>query len=531
MKTLLRHPLTVPLVAALLAAAAQIATLGHGLVWDDPLVIRHLLDAAGAGGLGGVLRAEYLVSEPTGYWRPVVLLSLWADQLLGGGAPRLFHLTNLLLHAGVAALGALVLRRFLRAPFAGLAAALLFAVHPVHVESTAFVSGRTDLWAALFCLGATLAWLRARDGSARAPLLFGLLWLGGLLSKEVAFLLPLPLLAADRALARETPGPDWRTRNLGWLIAAAAALGLALGLRLGYAGIGFGDPDAAVGCRLGETLGERLGRLPLVLAWYLKTLVLPFPQSAFWSLDTLRPGTWLVWSAAPLAVAALAGWRRPTTIFALAWILAFTAPVLGVAPVQGAPVAERFLLLPSLGWCLLLADWLSRTQGRWTARLDRALLIFLVACFTLLTVQRVPVWRDDPTLFADMVRHAPDEHLPRYNLAVSLQNNGDPEGARTAYSRAVELEPEHAPSWLGLGLARGTLGDLAGADLALRRAVTLDPAWPEARYNLGVVLLYAGEPQAAAETLREALSLRPDYAAARTALAEATARLRNGGGQ
>jgi tetratricopeptide (TPR) repeat protein len=525
MQPLLRHPLTAPLAAALLAAAAQLASLGHGLVWDDPLVIRHLLDAADAGGLGGVLRAEYLVAEPTGYWRPIVLLSLWTDQLLGGGAPWVFHLTNLLLHAGVAALGAVVCRRFLADSLAVLLAALLFAVHPTHVESTAFVSGRTDLWAALFCLAATLAWLRARDGVPRARLLFGLLWMGGLLSKEVAFLLPAPLLAADLALARaDGDARAWRRRNLAWLTTAAAALALALGLRLGLAGLGFGAPDTAAGCRLGVTLGERLGRLPLVLAWYLKTLAFPLPLSAFWGLAALRPGPWLAWAAGAPLIVLLAGARRPAVVFGVVWLLAFLAPVLGVVPVAGAPVAERFLLLPSLGWCLLLGAWLGRSAGTRWGLPHRLLFAALVCLFAAATVRHAPVWRDEPALYADMAARSPTEHLPRYDLGISLQRRGDFAGAQAAFAAAVELEPAHAPSWQGLGIARGRLDDLAGAEAALRRAVAADPRLAEARYNLGAVLLHRGDLGAAGEAFCAALALRPDYDQARASLVETLVR-------
>jgi len=156
----------------LLAAAVYAGTVRHELLWDDPLLTSLVEERARHDGLSGLLASDFRIRrhEAMGYYRPVVLLSLWADGRLAARLPVAHHLQNILLHALASALAYAFLALALGSTRGALAGAALFAVHPVHTESVAFVSGRTDVLCAVFLLLAALLWarVRSRAGTPRA---------------------------------------------------------------------------------------------------------------------------------------------------------------------------------------------------------------------------------------------------------------------------------------------------------------------------------------------------------------------------
>ncbi|MBK7703761.1 MAG: tetratricopeptide repeat protein [bacterium] len=128
------------------------------------------------------------------------------------------------------------------------------------------------------------------------------------------------------------------------------------------------------------------------------------------------------------------------------------------------------------------------------------------------TVARVPVWKDDATLFTDMARRSPEEDIVQHNLGAALHTAGDRAGSLAAYRRAVALAPTHEPSLRALGVAEGAAGNLEASYDLLRRAVAADPRRPEAHCNFAVIAAHRGELGLAETHYRRALELRPDYA-------------------
>src|SRR5262245_810223 len=159
-------------VVAIFAFLLYLPTLDFQLVWDDPHLLEFVRTQWRSGGARALLSSEFLLgsgSPHTGYFRPVVLASLWLDDGLGSGHAWVFHLTNVLLHACVCALVVLLLEWVLNDGPSAAFGGLLFAAHPVHVEAVAFVSARTDLWAALLVFSATAIWTRRRIRGATGP--------------------------------------------------------------------------------------------------------------------------------------------------------------------------------------------------------------------------------------------------------------------------------------------------------------------------------------------------------------------------
>lgn len=501
------------LLVALVAAGIFAPTLSHRLVWDDGLLLEHIDDRIRAGGLGALLSSEFrigILGEPTGYYRPVVLASLWADAKLATALPVSFHLTNILLHAGVCALLLLLLETVTASLPAALAGALLFAVHPVHTEAVAFVSGRTDLWAALFALLAALVWAGERYGS-RPPsparrMAAHLGFLLGALSKEVVLLLPGILMVWDLLLPPPgQAGRGWWRRNASWLAGWALAGGLVLFLRW-INGIAMGVGDAA---------SAPVGHLETWLT-YLRLLVFPWPLVTYYtSVHVEATALALAAAAGFLALCLLRAGRGSGRIglLALLWTLAWLVPVSGLVPIRSAVVAERYLYLPSVGLALAVAGSLRPVLAspRWRPAVA-AIVLPLLFLFGLGTLEQSRVWSDDLTLFSTMVRTSPAAPVAHNNLGRELGRLGRTAESAEAYRRAVALRPDNAMSRYNLGNAYLRLGRDADAVEAYREAVRLSPSHFRAHFNLGYAHNRLGATAKAEDSFRTVVRLRPGEA-------------------
>lgn len=498
---------TIALPAAAVAAfafAIYLPTLAFQLVWDDPELLESVHALWHAGGLRSLVSAEFLlggVAPHTGYYRPVVFVSMAADSWLGGGRPWLFHLTNDLLHAGVCALVVLILLRILDDGPAAVFGGLLFAAHPVHVEAVAFVSGRTDLWSALFVFAATALWMSRRrhsEGSgALAATALGVLLLLGALSKELAVMAIPAWLVWDRLglPGDHTTGEPWWRRNRSWLLAAAAAVvvvGVLRWLALGSI-VGGGAGGAPTESAMGPTAAALL--LPR-LATYSKLLVVPWPLSSYVIPSDLSAGPWIVVGmllAAGTFVAAERMDSRYVGAAGFSWVLLFLLPVLGIARLNAVVLAERFLYVPSFGICLAGAALWGRAHRRHRAA---ALAVggAVIAVFAGATIARSRVWRDEITLYTDMIKTSPNGFTGHFNLGNELAKAGRLSESESELTTATKVGPGRADGWNNLGSVRSRLGKTTEAVAALEEAVRLKPDLAVARRNLAANLLKLGRP-------------------------------------
>jgi tetratricopeptide (TPR) repeat protein len=443
-------------------------------------------------------------------------------------------LTNVLLHGLASVLVLLLLSALGAGRWPAVAGAALFAVHPVHVESVAFVSGRTDLLAGVFVLSSALLWTRDRAGAPRHAAWLRAAGVGafalGCLSKEVAFPLPFVLAAWDLALPWPAR-PGWIRGRRVWWIGAASAIAAALALRTLVAGEPLpllgdsGDASAAA--------GDRLALLPGVLVTGLRLLVAPWPLNAYYTAGQVALGgsgalgllaagallaAWIV-LAAPRFLRA--GWLSAS------WTIAFLLPGLGLVAHGGAAIAERFLYLPSAG-VALLALGLDGLAPR-ARRTAVALVLAVAGLFLPLAIARSGVWRSEEALFASLIRTSPQCVEGYLGLAHVRSRTGRHDDAIGLLKQALQLDPRLARGHLKLGMAYGSLGHFDLAIASLREAAALDPAYPEAHATLGLTLLLAGRPAEARAALVRAVELRPAYGAAWTMLGKAQLALRDPG--
>jgi Tfp pilus assembly protein PilF len=520
-------------LVALVAAAAYAATLGYDLVWDDTLLIQQSWRLHHWQTLPSLLTSHFWseVGEASHYYRPLITLTFFLDMQVWGLHPLGFHLTNILAHAAVTWAVLALARRTLDGEPAAVICALVFALHPIHVESVSFVSGRTDVIATLFFLLALLAYDRGRDRGERGPSAWSLAaFLLALLAKEVAITLPVVLMVWDRLVRG-----DLRDRGAAWRAGPryAAYAGVAVayfGLRL-FALRGVESSGDAWG-----PLATRALTTLRIAGSYIWITLVPYPTSPYHAIapDTvpLGPAWWLAAAGLVMALAATA-WavrRAPAAGFGALWFWITLAPSIAVSllPLPSAIMAERFLYLPTVGFSLVLGwgaarllgpvAWGRTTQIRPLPSLGLAAVLLVYA---VLTLWRNEDWRDEYRLYSRMVETSPDAAMPHLNLAFTQLARGEVGPANQHLREAVRLAPGSPRAQAGLGLTETVLGD---REAGLRHAVearALAPGNADVLASLGAVYLQRGEPAQALPELTESLRIKPNqvHAALNRALA------------
>ncbi len=494
---------------ACFAVLLYLPTLRFDLVWDDPMLVELTRTELGAGGVPALLSSEFILgsrSEPSGYFRPVVLASLGLDSRLGHGKPWAYHLTNVLLNAAVCAVVVLLLRRLLNSREAALFGGLLFASHPAHVEAVAFVSGRTDLWAALFVVVASLVWIRERVERVGSPRWIAIAVASGLLafgsfSKELAMMTVPAWLGWDALGVARSPGASrsWIQRNAPWMAGALAALAVVVMMRSWIAGVGFPAPRGATPSV----------SLVSTIASYFKLLTVPWPLSAYYTAAdlTVRPA---IIAGAIVTIALFVGAHalgsRQAAAAGLCWTLAFLIPVLGVVPLRGGILAERFLYLPSFGVGLAAAALWRRLHGQF--RIPALAIAAAAVCGgSGLTLLRSQVWKAELSLYTDMARTSPQSFVAHFNVGNEQARVGRLDEAERSLAVAVQLAPDRADGWNNLGSVRQRLGKSQEAASAYAEAIRLRPDFALARNNAALLLVEMGKASAEAGRLLEAEAL------------------------
>jgi hypothetical protein len=498
----------------LLALFLYVGALGHDfLIDDETIVAANIRLAPGQGPLEILRRPEQFADFTLPYYRPLTNLTYWADSRLWGRRPGGFHLTNWLLHAANSLAAFEVVLALGGRPLPALVAALLFTSHPMHSESVVMVQGRTDLLATLLTLASLLAFLRmlasppgGRTVLAGAGCLAALA--GALLAKESAFTWPLLAAALVWATPPASRGP-WR-RWAGLLaggLAVMAGVLLIRGAVLGrLAPVDLPPFDSA-----------RLGLGAVTLATYLRLLVWPFSFTFLHSVPTPeslaepRAAGALLLAAVVAIGLVLLGRRQRLAALGGFWTLVPLLPVLNLFPIPGFVLAERYLYLPSVGFCLLAAlavEAIARPANGGARRLaGLAALAALLAAFAVAIQARTAEWADPLRVYESMAARAPTSFFAQGKLGLAYQRAGRLPEAVAALERARDLEPANPVAWNNLGVALAAMGRLAEARDAYRQAIRLRPGYVKAHENLAVVLAALGDRAGAEAAVSRARAL------------------------
>ena len=551
---------------ALLFAALLLATLAvyqpawhGGLLWDDDA---HVTEAALRSWDG--LRRIWFDLGATQQYYPFVHSAFWVMHRLWGDGTTGYHLVNILLHALSACLVAVILRR-LRIPGAALAAAI-FAVHPAHVESVAWITELKNTLSGALYLGATLAYLRFDENRSRRAyaLAAGLLALA-LASKTVTATWP----AAMLVVAWWRRGPiDWRrdALPLGPFVVVGAASGL-LTAWVEHTFIG------AQGAEFQFTLIERALIAGRAIWFYLGTLLWPANVMFVYPKWNIRQDVWwqyLYPLAALVLLVACWAWRRRSRapLAALLLFVITLAPALGfvnVYPFRFSFVADHFQYLASIAVIAFVAAGIAIATRRYAGAgtfVNAAVVLIVAAPLAGLSWSESHQYADAETLYRTTIERNPGAWMAHHNLAaikargsaadvevavahameairlnpteadahntlgIALQRQGRLEEAGAQYSAAIGLRPGRASAYNNLGTVRQAQGRLEEAAGRYAEAVRLEPRYGEAHRNLGLVLQGLGRNEEAIAHLQEAVRLEPRSAVAHDALG--TALLRQG---
>ncbi len=503
------------LIVAVLAA--YLPATHAGFVWDDDVALTRnpLVQAP-----DGLYRA-WCTTEAPDYW-PVTLSTFWVEWRLWGANPAGYHLVNLALHLAEALLFWRILAR-LRMPGAWLGA-LLFAVHPVNVESVAWVTQRKNLMAMLFYLASIWAFLRSGwpEARARRPGWYAAslaAFVLAMLSKGSVAILPLVLLGIVAWRRRLAP------RDALW-----AAPFLAVAAALTAVNIWFQAHHLA-GAEVirHATALERLLGAGAVVWFYLSKAVLPLNLTFFyplWRVDAHQV-LWYLPLLAALGVSAWL-WRGPRPLrFAWLYFCAALLPVMGFTDVyfmKFSLVADHYEHLALLGAAAVAGYGLSR----WRARNPRAdaFAAALAASFAFLTCRQCLAYASAETLARETIRRNPAAWLAHDNLGVILgQDERRLAEAEAEFREEIRLKPDwpEGHSNLGVILVREQRVDEGIAQY--QEALRLQPRSFVAQLNLGSLLVFRQRYDEAARHLAAALALKPGFAPARLLLGRALARL------
>lgn len=492
---------------ALLAVLVYANSLANGFAYDDVWIIETRDLVHGLGNLPDLLTAEYWPGRfQSGLYRPVTLVSFALDWEIWSGRPFGFHLTNLILHALVSAVLALLLLRWF--PWwAAAAGGAVFAVHPVHTEAVANVVGRAELLAVLFVGLACLRYVSATRREGLSPATIGLiaaLYALAILSKEVGVILPGLLLLTDLPAVVAGRASSWReyVRSRVSLMTVLALVLLAClvlrGFVLGAALQSVPDraftPDAS--------FPTRLFTMARVWPRYFELMLFPTELSADYSPAVILPVTGLTGLGAlgfllvgGTLVLMISVFRRaPELTLAVGWAALALLPVSNLLFVAEIVLAERTFYLPSFAVSVVAALALARARARaWVG----AALALWVAGFSLVTVRRNPVWASTETVFEDLAEHHPESSRLLWWLGDQQAREGNWEAARELYRQSLRIWPYHAQYLAEFAVRLNQHDELVEAERVAAGAVGLAPDYPDHHSLLAVIRLRRGDASGA----------------------------------
>jgi len=524
------------LACAVLTVVVFLPTMANGLVnWDDLAQIR---DNPHIRSLGWTSLKWMATTFTSGNWIPLTWLSHALAYQFWGLHPGLHHLANAALHAVSVFLVFLLAIEILAASrragpseqplapnrddlFAAATAACLFGLHPLRVESVAWLTERKDLLCAVFFLLSIREYLRYGTSSFRSyrrlGSCFGFFALA-LLSKPMAVTLPVVLLILDAWPLGRLKGPVARAckEKIPFFV---------LSVIIGLVAIEAQASVGAVGSLERVPVSFRVMNACHSLLFYVKQFVAPVSLVPFYPIET--PGEtafsvgYILSTVVVVAVTAacLMLWRRgrPSLLAAWTYYLVVVGPVLGLLQVGGQAAADRYTYLPMLSLALVVGVGAARLRrllgARVGSRLSLRLVSFLVAVWLLVlasvTVRQTKIWANSYTLWKYVTDVYPNHPFPLDGLGAALLERGDVDQAIVHLERALELAPRYVRSYRELWYAYNRKEMHNRALETISKAIELEPKSAEAHNCLGITYAQMDRHEESGKALRKAVSLAP----------------------
>ena len=490
-------------------------------VWRNAVVLKGL-------SLDGLLWA--MKTGHASNWHPLTWVSHMVDMSLFGGHPSGHHLMNVLFHA----LNSVLLYLFWakvtgnRWPAAALAG--LFALHPLHVESVAWISERKDVLSTCFLLLTLFSWNRFVNHQSLGNYLIALMcFVFGLMAKPMVVTLPCLLLLLDFWPYERHRHPNAVTLIHGssvtgfyqrcfWLLVEKAPFFLLSAISSLMTVV---VQRKAMGSLEALPLSVRMANALTAYARYIAKLLWPSDLAVFYPFPESIP--WWQIAASLLMLLSISAylWRKrekhPYGIVGWLWFLGTLVPVIGLVQVGGQSMADRYTYIPSIGF-FLGPCWWAADRIRHRPAWNRPVVIGYAAILgwmAAVTFIQIGYWQNTLTLFRHAETVTGPNHVAQINLGVFIAERDGPEAALPYFLRAIQIKPNDVEARFNAGLACRKIGRYAEAAEHYRMAVSLNPGYVNAWNNLGVVLDLMGDREAARAAFERALAIDPDDEAAR----------------
>jgi protein O-mannosyl-transferase len=509
------------LLLALLAVTFLVylpALTAHFVNWDDPL---YVTDSPWIRLSLENLKALFF-PFPGKVNLPLTRLSLSLNHAVSGFNPWSYHFINILLHLVNTALVYSLVRTVSQAlngdkvEEVALITAAFFGLHPLHVESVAWVAERKDVLYTAFFLGSLICYFKYIRQEKRGLLFLSLtLFIFSLLSKAQAVTLPLILVAMDWLVERKTTIGRWLLEKGPFF---AVSLGYGLWNLLLTKGLQTTDPDF-IDPAGHFSFWQRLFLTGYAFSHYLLKTIAPFKLSVIYPYPELTGGAlssfysiYLIPIIVTVGLLGYLGRRFRLAAFALLFFLINIVitfqTIIGITP---SIMNDRYTYLASIGIFFLFALLYRQALIRWSPW-KRGIQVFLLVCLGLLAMvafQRSKVWQDSLSLWNDVLFKYDHVAIAWINRGEARAGHRDFAGAENDFDRALELDPKSSLAWANRGAAKIKMGDFNGAMPDLEQAVLLNPADGDAYLNRGTARVSLGDVQGALQDFTKAVTLQP----------------------
>ena len=458
-------------------------------------------------------------------WHPLTTITHMLDYQLHGLKAGWHHFTNVLLHSLAVVLLFVALERMTGALWRSAFVSAVFAVHPLHVESVAWIAERKDVLSAVFFMVTLLAYFHyTRSPSIRRYLIVAIVFALGLMSKPMLVTLPFVLLLLDYwPLGRFDAHRSNTGRQVLQLVMEKIPL---IALSAVSSLITFLAQRGAIGWTEQLPMSERITNAFVAYVVYIRQMFWPTELAVFYPHPENRLPIWEVSLALIILVGIMAAAfvlrkRAPYLVTGWLWYLGMLVPVIGLLQVGWQGHADRYTYLPQIGLYIAvtwaLTDLIRSWRFQRTALSAAALIV--IGALSWRGWLQTSYWRDSETLFTHALAVTSNNDVALNNLGIIFLDKGQLDDAISKLQAAIDLRPENAPAHDNLAKALLKKGQVAEAMVHYRKFFELEPASVEARNTLGTALIQQGHVREAIDQWQESLAIQPENGNAASNLA------------
>ena len=481
--------------------------------FDDPIYVTnngHIQSGLTPDGFRWAFSTRYLE-----LWHPLLWLSFMFDYQLHGLNPAGYHLTNLILHILSALLLFWLFCRMTGAVWKCAFVAALFALHPLHVESVAWIAERKDVLSAFFWMLTLCLYVYYTEKPViRRYLLVLFSFVCALMSKPMVVTLPLIMILLDywplkRFESRKANLVLWQLKEkLPLFILSAVLIIITFFIP---------NPDAA---KLAKSfpLNSRLANAPVSFMTYLEKTLWPHDLAVFYPFSDQLPIWQVLGVMLPIIIISIAVIvtvkKMPYLFVGWFWYAITILPVLGITQLRSFSMADRYHYLPSIGIAVMLAWGIPSLikSNDMRKNILFPLGVSFIFIISLITWEQCGYWKNSFILFNHALRVTNNNYLAHGNLASALGDEGKFEDAIFHYNKAISIIPFYDVIYYNRGIAYYSLGQKQRAMEDFKEAIRITPDYAAAYYNMGIIYLDLGRYKNAIENYSEVIRISPDYA-------------------